>query len=860
MLRIALRGLVARKARLVLSCSAVVLSVAFVTGSLMFTQAVEVSFGGPHGTAPDVLVTAPRNGPVRSAEDVAQQAARGDGGTLPEGLLARVRGVPGAKAAFGDVTVQSTTLTTMSGRGIDTASALRLSGLGKDASPVLAGNWPASGRSPVRLASGRPPNGPDQVVLDGDSMDQARLGIGDVIRVVALPGTFQARITGIAAFRTAGPGGTRAYFDTVTAQRRLLGRPGTLTSIRVDAAPGVTATELRRRVAAALGGAATTLPGSAAAAGTSDLAGTLGTWTLSFAAVAVLVGGVLIFNTFSMLVGARTGELALLRALGADRRQVVRSVRLEALVLGVLGSTLGLLAGIGLVACLEQAMTVLGLNLRHAPLGFSATTPLAAYGVGVGVGVTLLAARQPARRAGRVPPMAALRESVEPPAGVSRARTVTGSLLLLAGAVLLVLGSPVVPLGVLLSLVAVIVLGPVLVLRAVPVLTAGYVRFLGPVGTVGTRNALRHPRRTAATAGALMIGIAVATALSVEVGSVRATVEARADAMLGADFVLGGQRGEVGFGHEAVDAVRRVPGVGRTVRERVARVTLTAGSRSAGLSLYGTDPAFPDVMHETYTGGSASYALAHGQVIMVDGVARDLGLAVGSRVVLQSPGGRPMSLTVGALQKEEPAGTSIGRNRTAPMVGIDLLARLSPTTPDSRMYVSAAHGADTAEVGAALRRAVAGFPQVTVQDRTAYKAFVRARMGDMLALVYGLLALTVLIAVLGVVNTLVLAVTERTREIGLLRAVGASRAQVRWMIRLEAVLVAVLGTALGVLLGLAWGLALQHGAGPGQDVLAVPWPMLGATVLAAVLVGLAAAAMPAAKAARLTVLAALDRD
>ncbi|MFC5180824.1 ABC transporter permease [Actinomadura harenae] len=864
MTKVALRGLAAHKARLVLSVSAVMLSVAFVTGSLMFTHAVSGAFAPRGSTAPDVTVTAPQAGTGGDADEAARQAARGapGGGTLPGDLLARVRRVPGVRTAAGDVTVQSASLTDASGRRIDAASGLRLSGLTKGSVPVLAGSWDAPDPGAVRLTSGHAPDGPDQVVLDRDTVDRGRLRLGDVVRVVAVPGTFQARIAGIVDFRTFSSGNTRVYVDTATAQRRLLGRPGRLTSIRVDAAPGVTAKELRDRIAAALGDTASTLArdptGTDGPQGVGDVAGALGTWMLTFAGVAVLVGGVLIFNTFSMLVAARTRELALLRVLGADRRQVGRSVALEALTLGFLGSTLGLLAGVGLVAVLEQVIAGLGVNTRHMSLGFSATTPLAAYGVGVGV--TLLAARLPARRAGRVAPMAALRDHGEPTGGPSRRRTVAGAFLLVAGVVLLALGRNAIPFGALLTLAAFVMLAPVLVLRAVPLLTAGYVRFLGPVGTLGRRNTLRQPRRTAATASALMIGVAVAAALSVMAASSRASMEARVDGMFGADYMVGGKSGDVSIGKDAVDAVRRVPGVGGVVRERVSPVTLTAGGRSMNLKLYGDDPGFPDAMRETYTGGSAADALSHGQVILVDEVARRFGVTVGSRVVLRVPGGRPESLTVGALQRQEPAGATIGRYRTAPMVGIDLLARLAPATADSRLFVSAAKGADPAVVGAALERALSGYPQVTVQDRSAYKAFVRGQTSDMLALVYGLLALTVLIAALGVVNTLALAVTERTREIGLLRAVGASRGQVRWMVRLESTLIAVLGTVLGLALGLVWGVALQHGTDGTKSVLVVPWLMLAASVAGAVLIGVAAAALPAAKAARLSILNALTHD
>lgn len=862
MLKITIRGLLMHKARLAMSCLAVLLSVAFVAGTLMFTQTISGISAELNGsTTPDVTVTAPQAGTGNAANEAARQAAQGNGGTVPDTVLARVRAVPGVKAAIGDITVQNVTLTDALNHKIDAAPALGMSGLIKTTVPVLAGNWYESGRSPVRLGSGQAPRGPGEVVLDRDSMDKSHLKIGDVIRVVAVPGTFQARISGVADFRTVSSGNTRAYFDTATAERYLLGKPGVLTSIRADAASGVTAQALRARIAAVLGGDASTLDkdqtGNDGPPGVGDTVGTLGALMLGFAAVAVLVGGFLIFNTFSMLVAARTRELALLRALGASRRQVNRSVRLEALALGILGSTLGLLAGIGLATGLRQVMVAIGMNLKHTSLAFSAATPLTAYGVGVVV--TLLAAHLPARRAGRIPPMAALREASLPPAASARSRTVAGPVLLFASVLFLAIGGLATALGALLSLAAFVVLSPVLVRLTIPVLAAAYTRLFGPIGTLSKQNALRHPRRTGATAGALMIGITLATVVSITAASSNASMTARIDRELGADILIGAQHGEAHFGPEVADAARRVPGVGKIVRERVTPATLTAGGRPGDVDrIYGVDPGFPDVIHETYTAGSASYALSHGQIVMVDAVAKDLGLSVGSHVTLRTPGGTPTTLTVGAVQKQVPGGTSLsGRDRFAPTVGIDLLARLAPASADDRLYVSAAKGADTKKVGSALKSALTGYPQVTVQDHAAYKAFERRQTSEVLALVYGLLALAIVIAVLGVINTLALSVTERTREIGLLRAIGTSRDQVSHMIQLESVLIAAFGAVLGLVLGLAWGVAFHYSAGASQSVLAIPWLMLGATIVAAVAVGVTAALLPAVRATRLDILDAI---
>ncbi|WP_131742148.1 ABC transporter permease, partial [Actinomadura roseirufa] len=364
-------------------------------------------------------------------------------------------------------------------------------------------------------------------------------------------------------------------------------------------------------------------------------------------------------------------------------------------------------------------------------------------------------------------------------------------------------------------------------------------------------NVLRDPRRAAATAGALMAGVAVATAMAVTVASAAASSAANADRTLGADFTVGGRRSEAHFGGEVSAAAGRVPGVARVGRERIVPATLTAPGGRVQLKVYGAEPGFTRMTRQVYTAGSAERAVAAGELIMVDEVARNLRAGLGDTVTVQAPGGPARPLRIGAIQRAEPPGTTAGRYRAAPTVSLATLAVLAPDASDSTLYVTLAPGADAARTGAALKSALAGYPQVTVQDRTAYKAFVRHRTDGMLALVYALLAVAIVIALLGVANTLALAVTERTREIGLLRAVGLSRRGLRRTIALESVLLALFGAAEGLLLGAAWGAALPH------DTLAVPWLPIIVITVAAVLAGVAAAVVPAARAARLNVLDAI---
>jgi putative ABC transport system permease protein len=778
-----------------------------------------------------------------------------------DALVGKVRAVPGVAAAYTDVTVDTATLTDSQNKAIDAAAGM--SGFGaKSSIPVLAGNWYDSDRSPVRLGSGRAPQGPDEAVLDRISADRAHVRIGDPIRVVAVPGTFVARVTGIADFKTASEGNTRVYFDTATAQRLLLGKPGAATSIRVDAAFGVTPADLSGSIAAVLGGAVQVQAKDPTAVspnnGVGQSADFLGMVMMGFAVVAVLVGVLLIFNTFSTLVGARTRELGLLRAIGASRRQVNRSVRLEALVLGLLGSTLGIGAGIGLAVGLHAAMGSFGLDLGSTSLVVGPDAVLAGYAVGTVA--TLAAGVIPARRAGRTPPMAALREAAAPSTRAGRRRTLTGAVLLLAGAGLLVAGHAATVPGMILTLIAFFPLGPALVRGVVPVLTAAFPRLFGPIGAIAAGNTLRNPRRTAATSAALMIGISVATVIAVSAASASDSMAARTDRMLGADFIISGQHSQAQFGAEVAAATRRVPGIGKVVRERITRATLTAGATTLSTTVYGDEPGFPTAMHETYTAGDPQAALAHGQIVLVDAMADRLGVGVGGHVTLAAPGSPPVSLTIGAIQRQEPPGASMGRVRIAPSVGLDVLSALAPTASDTALFAFVAGGADPAAVGKALTAALAGYPQLAVQDRAAYKAFVRSSADQMLSMAYGLLALAVVIAVLGVANTMAMSVGERTREIGMLRAVGASRREVRRMVRLESVVTTTLGALSGLLLGTVWGIALHRAAGEGQPILSVPWFTLGELAAAAVAAGVLAALTPAARAARLDILSALAAD
>ncbi|MEU0441090.1 MULTISPECIES: FtsX-like permease family protein [unclassified Streptomyces] len=860
MLKATLRSFLAHKGRLLLSALAVVLSVAFVAGSLIFSDTVSRTFDRLFAsTAADVT--------VEPKDDLSSQLPSGAVRTLPASLAARIAAVDGVASAHADVSVDDITL-------VDSRNRLVGSTTG---APTIARDWHPTDRSPVRLTSGHAPHGDGEALLDADTAGKKHLRIGDTLTVLARPGSFRVRIVGIATFTTTNPGAALVYLDPSVAARKLLGAADRATAVSATAAPGVDDARLKARIAAALGdsrdsGGGLTLRTADERAKSS--AEQLGTFLdvikyvmLGFAGIAVLVGVFLIVNTFAMLVAQRTRELGLLRALGADRRQVRRSVLTEAVLLGVAGSTVGLAAGIGLAVGLIRLMSVFGMNLRTAEMVVGWATPVTAYVVGVGV--TFVAAYLPARRAAAVSPMAALQDAEIADVGRPlRARAVAGGIVGAAGAAALAgcaasgqtaTAASLLGLGVVLTLIATVVAGPLLVRPVIRVLGAAFPALFGPVGRMSQRNALRNPRRTGATAAALMVGLALVGGMSVASASMSRSFDEQIDRTLGADFVLQNAN-FTPFPQEITDKVRGTDGVGLVVRQRFAPLALRLpDGKRVETTAAGYDPRLDEVAHVTYTAGGSAAALAPGRLGMDAGFARDHGVRTGSVLPVEFPGGRTARLTVGALTDLDQAdgfGTQGGL-----FMGLSTVERYIPGGQDSALYVNAAPGVAADTLRGALERTLKPYPQVQVRDLADYKDLVHDQISVLLYLVYALLGLAIVIAVLGVVNTLALSVVERTREIGLLRAIGLSRRQLRRMIRLESVVIAVFGAVLGLALGLLWGVCTQRVlALQGMKELAVPWGTIVAVVIGSAVVGVAAALLPALRASRMNVLAAIAHE
>ncbi|MFF7533125.1 ABC transporter permease [Streptomyces bobili] len=857
-MKTSMRNFLAHKGRMALSAVAVLLSVAFVCGTLVFTDTMTTTFDKLfQATASDVTVSA------KGASDTGETTSRtGKPPVMPASVLDEVRKADGVLKAEG--TVFSTSATVVDG-DLDKLSP-------SSGAPTIVGNWNSNEARTMEITSGAAPKGPDQILVDADTADKHGLGLGDEIGVITVVGTHHARVSGIATFTVTNPGAAIFYLDTKTAQQTLVGRTGVYTNVNVTAAQGVTDAQLKQSVAAELrGGYKVQTAKEVADANQQNVNGFLNVMKyalLGFAGIAFLVGIFLIVNTFSMLVAQRTREIGLMRALGYSRKQINRSVLLEALLLGGVGSVLGVGAGIGVAIGLMKLMGLMGMHLSSSDLTVVWTTP--ALGLLLGVVVTVLAAYLPARRAGRISPMAALREAGAPAdvrAGVVRA--VSGLVLTAAGCWGLYAaatadtakdGSAWLGLGVVLTLVGLVVVVPLIAGGLVRVLGAVLLRMFGPVGRMAERNALRNPRRTGATGAALMIGLALVACLSVVGSSMVASATDQLDKTVGTDFIIQSDNEGALINPQAVKAVKETPGVARVTEYKLLEATLTTpdGKVTKDETINAADATYAqDLRTETVAGNLADAYRADSMSVNED-FAEAHGIKLGSAVAVDFEDGTTARLTVRAITSDD-----VVIDKGAMYASITTAAKYVPADRmplDLMLFATAEKGQQDAAYKA-LKSALHGMPEYTVRDQTDYKQALKDQIGQLLNMIYGLLALAIIVAVLGVVNTLALSVVERTREIGLMRAIGLSRRQLRRMIRLESVVIAVFGALLGLGLGMGWGATAQRLlALEGLTVLDIPWPTILGVFIASAFVGLFAALVPAFRAARMNVLNAIATD
>ncbi|NYV76012.1 ABC transporter permease [Streptomyces sp. UH6] len=859
--RNAVRGFLAHKGRMALSGIAVLLSVAFVCGTLVFTDTMNTTFDKLFATTSADVTVSPGDA------DAENSSSTGEPPVLPAAVVADVERAEGVASAEGGVF--STNVTVVDA---DKDSLSPTSG-----APTIVGNWTDFDARTMEIADGAAPRGSGQVMVDADTADKHGLALGDTVSVINVNGTHAAEISGVAAFTVTNPGAAVFYFDTPTAQQILIGEKDVFTDVYVTAAAGHTDEQVKKTVTAALAGTAAgggykiLTADEVGDAASADFAGVLDVMKyamLGFALLAAMVGVFLIFNTFSMLVTQRTREIGLMRAVGSSRKQVNQTVLAEALILGVVGSTLGVGAGIGLAVLLMEAMGAMGMNLSTDDLTIAWTTPVA--GVVLGVVVTLVAAYLPARRASKVSPMAALRDPGMPAdTRAGRIRLAVGTVLTLAGAAALYAttradaageGSQWLGLGIVTTLVGFIVVGPVLASGVVRVLGLLVLRLFGPVGRMAERNALRNPRRTGATGAALMIGLALVACLSVVGSSMVASATDQLDKTVGTDFIIQSPSGQL-ITPQAVDAVRDAEGVDRVTEYKLfpdARLTMPDGRVAEKEWLNAADPSYAQDLRTDTEAGDLADAYRPDSMSVFGDFAEKYGLTIGSEVKVDFPGGGTGTLTVRAITSDE-----VTVDKGALYLSIDTAAKYVPAEKmplDSMVFAGARDGQEDAAY-TALKAALDDYPQYQVMDRTDYKEALQDQIGQMLNIVYALLALAVIVAVLGVVNTLALSVVERTREIGLMRAIGLSRRQLRRMIRLESVVIALFGALLGLGLGMGWGTAAQQLlALEGLTVLEVPWPTILAVFAGSAVVGLLAALAPAFRAGRMNVLGAIATE
>jgi putative ABC transport system permease protein len=732
--------------------------------------------------------------------------------------------------------------------------------LGKDGkaissngAPTIGANWIESDRlNQQRIVSGRGPRAPNEVVLDPKLAEKAGIGVGGRTVVFTPTGQVDATVVGLARYTNGKDslGGEAYVFFTTEAAQKLLHVTG-YTDLLIAADDGVSQQQLRDRVAAVLPHGTEAITGDQLAdEQASDVQqgiGFLNTFLLVFASVALFVGAFIIFNTFSILVAQRTRELALMRALGASKGQVTRSVLLEAVVVGGLASAIGLGGGIGVAIGLQALFGAFGAGLPKAPIVIEPRTVVVAFAVGILV--TAVAALLPARRAAKVAPVAAMRDAATPDRSLLR-QTIGGGVLLVGGAVAMTLGLTgsglaVLGLGTVLAFLGVALLSPHLSRPVTGALGALFSRRLP--GRLGRQNAQRNPRRTASTAAALMIGLALVSAVGVLGASLKDSVRKTVDQAVGADFIV--DHNATGIAERTIAEIRRQPGIGEATFFKQERVVL-GGDAQYPVAI--SPDAIGSTVSLQQTSGSIT-GLGPGKVLIDDAVARKKGLSAGSTLPARYPDGTSANLTVAGVYKANS------------LVGSYVLDSSAGAHYDQELYaaglVKVAEGADTAQVRAELERTIAAYPNLTLQDRTEFIGETTRQIDQLVQFFTLLLALSVGIAVLGIVNTLALSVLERTRELGLLRAVGMSRRQVKRMVRVESVLVAVFGGLLGLVVGAVFGVALQRAlVGQGVTELAFPVGQLLAYLLVAAVAGVVAAWLPARRASRLNVLRAIAAE
>jgi len=842
MRKVTIKGLLAHKLRLALTSLAIVLGVTFISGTFVLTDTLHNTFYALVGSIYQNIDFEVRG----VAQFPTSDAATAVRNPLAQPLLATVRRVPGVEAADGIVNGYAQFLSP-AGKAIVTGGE-----------PTIGESFDPDPRtSDLRIVQGRPPAGPSDVVMDAGTAKKYHFRVGERVGVLSsasAPRIFT--ITGIAQYGSADnlAGVTFAAFALPTAQQ-MLGKVGLLDHINVEAQPGTDKAAVQAAIARVLPAGAEVVTGQTLLnEQTSSINQSLSffsTALLVFAFIALFVGAFTIFNTFSITVGQRTRELALLRVVGASRRQVFRSVLAEAAIVGALSSVLG--TGLGVLAALglEALMSGLGYTLPSGPLVFEARTAVVA--LAVGIGVTVVSAMGPARRAVRIPPVAAIADHQEVGAVSPRRRYASGGAVGTLGALMLAAGlaAPAVALvgtGAACIFIGAAMLAPAFARPLSGAIGRPLASLFGVPGRLGRENSMRSPRRTAQTAAALMIGIALVSAMAVFGASVSSSATASVDDAIRADLIVSGtSQGSGSFSRSLATAITALPGVtasligyGGQFEVRQSLETLK-GVSTGGLS---------QTAILRMTAGSPQ-ALDAGDLLVDQPTAKSDHLSVGSVVPVKFALTGPSTMRIGGIYRSN---ALIGSY----LVGQSFYLLHYRVPHPGAVLLKTAGGAAVQTVKKEVERVLAPYPTVQVQTRAQFEKAQISSVNQLLTLVYALLALAVLVALIGVVNTLMLSVFERTREIGLLRAVGMKRGQVRAMVRSESVILSVFGAFIGIVIGTGMGVAFVSSLKLTNT--AVPASSLVLFLVLSAVLGLVAANWPARRAAKLDLLAAIATE
>ena len=838
MLAVTLRGIAAHKIRLLLSATAVALGIAFLAGTMVLTDTIRSSVDALQDT-----LSGGSNVSVRAHSETGGDVA--DRAPVPATVLDDVRRVPGVASATGS-SVGFAQVVDGKGSVVGGATSVGVS-------------LPPDG--PLQVRKGRAPSGPDEIAMDVDSAERAKLALGAQVTVLLAGPPQQATLVGLVGYGeiTAVPGATVVAFDPESANAQL-GTPGHFTTIEISAGDGVDAEQLRADVAASLPAGLEAISGRQAAdesvKAVRKATEFLPMALMAFVAVSLFVSAFLIVNTFSMLVSQRSRELGLLRAVGATSRQVFRSVLVEALAVGALASLAGFALGVAAAKGLYWLLPNIGIELPDTPLQIDLRT--AVVSLLTGTTVTVLAALLPAVRAGRVPPMVAILGLTTGSARASRIRPVLGVVATVAGLGLAAAGVTAGPegglprlgLGALLTFVGLALLARHAVRPMVAVLGRPWAHLLGVPGRLGADHATRNPQRTVMTSAALTIGLALVVLTSVFSASAKASLGRALDEGQRSDYIVAtDQYGE--YSAEVTAALAERPEFDTVAGLRFGQARVAGGKAD----LTAADPAqLEKVVDLDVTSGSVA-DLGAGNVLVHKDVAATNGWALGDTIT--------MTFARVGEQQVQVAGTFAEKR----LLGTDYVVALADHDAwfghplDVATLVTLADGVSPDRAEAAFDTVLAANPDLKAKTKEEAKADQAKQLDQVLALITGMLGLALVIALLGIVNTLALSVHERTREVGLLRAVGMSRRQLRRTIRYEAVLIALVGATMGVVLGLAGAGSLVHLLREkGLTDLSVPLGQLLAYVAAAVVAGVLAAAWPARRATRMDVLAAIATD